>query len=142
MADGVRAVVGLTGLDVSEGGLTITTDRLARMALPETFERAHLSTAQRDLAILTELLEQYPDQVVELQNAVTGRDMGRARSIAANIGLSEERFVAGQGGVWGLVIVIAIAAAVLLSSDSPPPPPPPPPPPESADAGAGNAGTG
>jgi hypothetical protein len=117
--------------------MTLSGDRIARLQLPESLTAEHLNVAQKDLELLAEIMRQYPDEFLALQNAVLEHDFRSARQLGEKIGLNEEAFVAREGGVWVLVAVIAIGAALLLSSDSPPPPPPPP-----ANAGAPDAGTG
>jgi hypothetical protein len=138
MADGIHAIIGVTGWQSSVGGVKVTKESFARLQLPESFTGEHVDVIQQDLSILNELIGQYPNEFLELQNAVMNQDFATARELAHNIGLSEEAFAARRGGIVLLVIAIAVAAALLLSSDSPTPPPPPP----TSDAGAPDAGTG
>lgn len=140
----VQAVVGLSGLNSTVGGFSITRERIARVDVPAALSNSDLDAVQKDLEILTTMLSTRRTEFVSLSNAMLEQDVDQVTRLAQSLGLSEASFTERKGGLWGLVIVIAIAAAVLLESDSPSPAPPPPPPPPAgaSDGGAPDGGGG
>jgi hypothetical protein len=114
---GVQAVAGLKGLTVDAGGFTASGEHVARLDLPQSFTSEHMDIIQKDIEILAEIVNQYPDDFLALQNAIVQHDRATARQLADKLGLNEQAIVARGGGVWGLVIVIAVAAAILLEHD-------------------------
>ena len=137
---GPTAVFGLAGLESTVSGITMSTERVAHLKLPETLTDEHLSRISKDLEILSDVVSNRGSELAALHEAVIAQDP-KARQIARDVGLAEEDMIAKGGGIVLLVVAIAVAAALLLESDSPPPPPPPPPDPPSSDGGS-DAGTG
>ena len=138
---GVHAVVGLTGFETESDGLRVSRERFARIELPQSIRREHIEVMRKDFEELARIAEQFPDDLVALENAVLENDLPTAIQLAGKVGLSEERIAASGGGKGGVLVGIAIVVAfgLLLESDTPPPPPPPPPPPTTLppDAGTG-----
>jgi hypothetical protein len=118
----VQAILGLTGLHAVIDGITVTSDRMVRMDLPEAFTEGNLKTMVRDLEILTEAMRENPVDITSLHNSLVANDLGKAKQLASKLGLTEPQFQAQGGGyLWVVVAVIAVGAALLLASDSPPP---------------------
>jgi hypothetical protein len=120
-----QAYFGLKGTDAALDGVTVSREQVFHLRMPQRFTSEHIETIRADLAILTEVAEQQPERLMDLQNAVLDRDPAATR-IADELGLTEAKMYAkGGGGVWVVVAIIAVGAALLLESDTPHPPPPP-----------------
>lgn len=132
-AQGLQAIVGLTGFALQQGDVRMFRERLTHIELPEKFTANHVALMRKDLAIISGIAEQQPEDLLSLNNAVLKYDLQTANRLAQKIGLTEENMLANGGNIWGLIIIIAIGAALLLESDSPHPPAPEPAP----DGGTG-----
>lgn len=116
---GVHAVVGLTGLKVQSGGITVQFDQVLRLPMPATLD---LAAARRDFELLAQMAGEYPEDVRRLHAAAVRSDMATATRIAREIGLTEERFVGDGGGIWGAMITIAAVGLALAAIDAALPP--------------------
>ena len=142
----VQAVIGLSGFRTDSTGLPMSREHFIRLELPPRFDREHIWQAQKDFEILAKRAAEYPQELVEFQNAVLAHDLPRADQLAREIGITfrqlhEEGGGAGELALAGGIFAVLLLAAVVLSGDSHPAPPPrpvgpeggtPPPP----DAGA------
>jgi hypothetical protein len=143
-ANGVQAVLGLTGLETQSGGVRVLRERYARVDLPQRFGAEHVGLMQKDLEILAGIVKQYPEDVLALQNAVLGHDFATANRLASKIGLTEDKIAANGGGLVGAIlggIALLVVFGLLLESDTPVPPDPQPTPTTSPEGGV-DAGTG
>jgi hypothetical protein len=131
-ASDVHAVVGLSGLVVESGGFRLVQEKVVRLALPAELDARQSEILQRDIGLLAEIAGRRPESLAYLHNAAVRNDVGEAKRIAGEIGLSEERFASEGGGIWVAVGFLAVIAIVILGSEPPPEPTPAPenPPPE------------
>jgi hypothetical protein len=135
---GVQAIVGLTGLTSNSGGYTLHGERVIRIELPESYDAERMKRLQKDFELIAGMIEQHPDDIAALHNAVLQQDSKRAGEIAAKVGLDEGKIVAQGGGAWaavGIAVVVLVGFGLLLAHDTPPVPEPPTTAP--ADAGIG-----
>jgi hypothetical protein len=151
----VQAVIGLTGFEAESGGVRMSKEHFARLDLPQSFTMEHIKLLQNDMAILSEMAEKYPEDMIALHNAVLEHDFKTANQLADKMGLNEEEIIARGGGVVevvvaAVIIAVLVGAAIVLAPERPRPGPPPLPEggPPATDAGtdvtdAGtDAGTG
>jgi hypothetical protein len=141
--DSRQVVIGVTGFHSRRDGLNISSDHILRIELPPVATEAHLDLMRNDLRTITRIVSDYPQTVIDIQNAVLNHDLVSANRMANEIGLTEENMIANGGGMWGYILLAAVVigayAAFGGGSDEPPPPPPPP---AERDAGAPDAGPG
>jgi hypothetical protein len=116
----VQAVIGVSGFYSESGGIGVTGERFVRVDLPTHVTADHIAMMQRDLGMIAEYAEQYPEDLAELHNAVVRHDFDRAGRVARRIGLTEEQMVARGGGQVGIAIGITAALVVyaLVMSSS------------------------
>ena len=125
----VQAVIGLTGFRTYSTGFPTSREQFMRLELPPRFDREHVMQAQRDFEILAKRAAEYPQEMVELQNAVLAYDLPRAISwpvTSASRRASCTTRAAGPLRSRSWAGSSALLLAVVLSSDEPSPPPPPP----------------
>jgi hypothetical protein len=143
--DSRQVIIGVTGFQSRRDELNISSDHILRIELPPVATEAHLELMRNDLGTITRIVADYPQTVLDIQNAVLNHDLVSANRMANEIGLTEENMIANGGGMWGYILLAAVVigayAAFSGGSDAPPPQPPPQPPPET-DAGAPDAGPG
>jgi hypothetical protein len=129
MADGNgrHLVIGLVGLGSQVAGTDFSTDRIIRLALPDRVDVDHVEIARNDLEALLSAVSDQPEKFQDLQNAVLGNDFATADTLLDDLGLTEEKLQARQGGILGAILVgAAVAAAILLyaaTADAPTQPP-------------------
>ena len=109
-------VAGITGTNRDDNGFSISIDKNVRIALPGVYSKEHLTLAARDSEILSDILKEYPDQVLSMISAVSSGNFSEATDLAEKIGISERNFVAKGGGMWA-IILLAVACALLLEHD-------------------------
>jgi hypothetical protein len=141
----VQAVFGLTGFRTYSTGFPTLREHFIRLELPPRFDREHIMQAQKDYEILAKRAAQYPQELVELHNAVLAHDLPRANQLAREIGITPRQLHDEGGGAAESALVVVIVVFLLgyaILSDSPPPPAPPPRP-VGPDGGVppGDAGT-
>ena len=125
----VQAVIGLTGFRTYSTGFPTSREQFMRLELPPRFDREHVMQAQRDFEILAKRAAEYPQEMVELQNAVLAYDLPRANQLARDIRITPRQLHDEGGGAAEVALVggiLVLLLAVVLSSDEPSPPPPPP----------------
>jgi hypothetical protein len=143
-----QVILGVTGFHSRRDGLNIASDHILKIELPPVATEAHLELMRNDLDTITRIVADYPQTVIDIQNAVLNHDLVSANRMANEVGLTEETMVANGGGMWGYILLAAVVigayAAFGGGSDEPPPPPPPPPDTDAgtSDAGAPDAGPG
>lgn len=115
-----QAIVGVSGSWADQNGAVVSSERIVRVELPASLTAEHLRLMRTDLLLLTELAEQYPNDMLEVHRAVLRHDFGTAAEVAKRIGLTEEALVARGGGQVGIALGIAAGLAVyaLLISSS------------------------
>jgi hypothetical protein len=141
--DSRQVVIGVTGFQSRRDGLNISSDHILRIQLPPVATEGDLELMRNDLRTITRIVDDHPQTVLDMQNAVLNHDIVSANRMANEIGLTEENMMANGGGMWGYILIAAvvIGAYAAFSGGSDEPPPPPPPPPET-DAGVPDAGPG
>jgi hypothetical protein len=108
----VQAVIGVSGFYSESGGIGVTGERFVRVDLPTHVTAEHVAMMQRDFGMIAEYAQRYPDDLVDLHNAVVRHDFGRAGEVARRIGLTEEAMVARGGGQVGIALGITAALVV------------------------------
>ena len=143
---GLQAVVGVTGFRATHGSVTVSGEHFVRIDLPDTATEEHLDLMRNDLRVLTQILDDHPRTLLDIQNAVLRNDIPTANRLANEVGLTEENMVANGGGMWGYILAAAVVIGAYAAfgghhTETPhPPDPPPSPPPETThppDAGPG-----
>jgi hypothetical protein len=119
---GKGSASGLLTIRVSGPGSRVSEFDVAQgssvhVEIPSDFTAGHNALAARDLEILGGILSGKGDEVGRLVSAASRGEFEEARSLARQIGIAEDNFVAQNGGLWGLVVVIAVVAAVTLAHD-------------------------
>nr|WSY54647.1 hypothetical protein OG999_33920 [Streptomyces sp. NBC_00886] len=113
----MKLVAGFDEMPQDTNGVTATAQRLIKMGLPDQWDPDKITLAANDLRVILSSFEKYPEEHLNLQNAIARQDFREARAIAKKVGITEQDLSASGGQLWGVVIVIAIAAAVLLEHD-------------------------
>jgi hypothetical protein len=112
-----QLVIGITGYRVESGGHGVVGDRYVRIDLPPAVTEDHIALMQRDLTYMSEIAQQHPKDLTELQNAMLRHDFSTATQMARRIGLTEAQFAARGGGQEGVVaaaiVAVLVAAAVI-----------------------------
>ncbi|NEA65373.1 hypothetical protein [Streptomyces sp. SID12488] len=114
---GMKLVAGFDDMPQDTNGVTASAQRLIKMGLPDRLDPDKITLAVNDLRAILSSFESYPDEHLNLQNAILRQDFREAREIAKRVGITEKDLLANGGQLWGVVVVIAIAAAVLLEHD-------------------------
>lgn len=113
--DGQQLVIGLVGFGSQVAGTDYSTDRIIRLALPDRVDANHVEITKNDLGALVAAVNDQPEKFQDLQNAVLGNDFAAADALLDDLGLTEEKLQARQGGIVGAILVgAAVAAAILL----------------------------
>ena len=129
----VQAVIGVSGFYSEFGGIGVTGERFVRVDLPSHVTADHIEMMRRDLGMIAEYAQEYPEDLTELHNAVVRHDFDRAAKVAQRIGLTEEQMIARGGGQVGIALGITAGLVVLAlvmsssgGSGEPEPPQPQP----------------
>jgi hypothetical protein len=139
--DSRHLVIGLVGLGSEVAGTDYSSDRIIRLALPQEVGADHVEITRNDLGALLSAVNDQPEKFQALQNAVLSNDFATANALLDDLGLTEEKLQARQGGILGAILVgVAVAAAIILyaaTADAPTKAPG-----GGSDAGAPDAGSG
>lgn len=115
--NGMKLLAGFDDMPQPTNGLSASAQRLIKMGLPDQWDPDKITLAANDLRVILSSFEKYPEEHLNLQNAIVRQDFREAREIAKRVGVTEQDLSAGGGQLWGVVVVIVIAAAVLLEHD-------------------------
>jgi hypothetical protein len=117
-------VIGVTGFSAERSDVRIHGEQILRIDIPPTVTEEHLEQMRNDLRVLSGVVAENPQAVMNIQNAVLRNDMVVANDLARSVGLTEENMVANGGGMWGYILVAAVVigayAAFSHPSGSPP----------------------
>lgn len=106
------ATLSIAGLKSRLGEFEISSENRVQIELPKTHAKADVARAQRDCEILGAILKSNPERVVELLQAARSNEREKAQKLARELGLTEDAFLAQEGGFVGLVIVIVLILIV------------------------------
>ena len=116
----VQAVVGISGCWYDAGPTGVTGERFIRLDLPPTVTAEHIEMMQRDLAMMAEIAQQFPQDMTELHHAVMRHDFHRGMQVARRVGLTEEQLAARGGGQAGIALqilaVLVVASLIMTGS--------------------------
>jgi hypothetical protein len=112
---GMHLVIGFTGIGSQVAGTNYSTDRIIRFSLPDHVDADHVEITRNDLEALLAAVRDQPQKFQKLENAVLGNDFATANTLLDELGLTEEKLQAREGGIIGAILVgAAVAAAILL----------------------------
>jgi hypothetical protein len=96
-------IIGVEGFSHTADEMTVTKDYVSRIQLRTSFTRKDLDVIAKDCELLAKLLRERPQEMIELLEAAARNELGKARTIANKIGLTEEHFVSQGGGLKKLI---------------------------------------
>jgi hypothetical protein len=97
-------VLGIVSFSHDKAGLAMSTDHVTRVQLPNRLSTEDVQRMQKDYELLASVLRDHPEEMKNLFEAHSQKDIKSARRIAGTLGISEESFKAQGGGViWAIV---------------------------------------
>ena len=111
-------VIGSIGRSHEADGLSVETDHLNRVRMPEHFTAEDVARIATDYELLAKMMRERPSEMGDLLDAHCRRDHEESRRLASDLNLSEENFVAQGGGIiWGVVAAVVICDIVTSCVD-------------------------